>query len=367
MVGFTDHVTNATEETRVRALIEKAAVTSCLEPTDLLTLLRANTWQAESLFSAADDVRKHTVGDAIELWGIIEFSNSCARNCLYCGMRVGNTPIERYRIPVDEILKICETMRGLGINTVLLESGEDRTYTVDALSKMVHEIKKNLGMGVSLSIGERAFSELRALKGAGADHYLLKHETSDASLYERLHPQMSFLERLSYMAELRRLGYGIGGGSLVGFPGQTTSSLVHDVSLFQSLKLDMAVIGPFIPASGTPMEFEGETWRFRRAPAPSSLDKRHTVAEFVLKLLALTRLLVPRALLPSTTALASLLPRGREMGLLAGANMVMLNFTPRQYKELFRVYDDRISTRESAEDALTGVKALAEKLGRNVC
>ncbi len=366
MVGFTDRVANAADETHVRALIEKGSLTSRLEPEEILTLLRANTWLAETLFSAADDVRKRVCGDTIHLTGIVEFSNFCGRNCLYCGMRVGNPLVERYRISADEVLRICGMMRGLGVRSVLLESGEDPVYTVDALCSMVESIRKSTGMEVSLSIGERPLSELDALRQAGAKSCLLKHETADAGLYERLRPQMLFADRLHRTERLRELGYEVCGGSLVGLPGQTIKSLVNDVLLFQSLKLDMAVIGPFIPASGTPMELEGGTWRMRRTLALSVSDKRHTVAEFVLKLLALTRLLLPSTLLPSTTSLASLVPRGREMGLLAGANLVAANFTPVRYKELFRVYDDRISMRENPEDALTSIRTLADKLGRNV-
>jgi biotin synthase len=182
MVGFSDPVIDAADETRVRALIDKAVSTFVLERREILTLLRANTWQAESLFSAADQVRMEAVGNAIHLRGIVEFSNFCGRNCLYCGMRVGNALIERYRIPTDEVVRICETMRDLGIRTVLLESGEDPTYTVDSLCRMVEAIRKSTGLEVSLSIGERPVTELQALKEAGADKYLLKHETSDSTL-----------------------------------------------------------------------------------------------------------------------------------------------------------------------------------------
>ncbi len=367
MVGFTEPAIDAADETRVNALIDKAVCTSVLEREEILALLRANTWQAENLFSAADQVRMETVGDAIHLRGIVEFSNFCGRNCLYCGMRVGNALVERYRIPADEVVRICETMRNLGLNTVLLESGEDASYTVDALCRMVEAIRKNTGLEVSLSVGQRSTAELQALREAGADKYLLKHETSDAKLYERLHPEMCFSDRMRTLNELRKLGYEVGGGSLVGLPGQSIHSLVEDLLLFQGYELDMAVIGPYIPASGTPMELEGGMWLRRHAVSLSVSDKKHTVAEFVLKLIALTRILRPESRIPSTTALASFLPQGREMGLLAGANMVMLNFTPARYKELFRVYDDRISIRETAEDALAAVRALGEKLGRRVC
>jgi biotin synthase len=282
-------------------------------------------------------------------------------------MRAGNALIERYRIPADEVVRICGSIRDLGLKAVLLESGEDPTYTVEALCGMVEAIRSSTGLEVSLSVGDRPAAELRALKEAGADKYLLKHETSDSKLYERLHPEMSLRDRLHRLDELREIGYAVAGGSLVGLPGQTIHSLVEDLLLFQGYEVDTAVIGPYIPASGTPMELEGGTWLLRHALARSVSDKKHTVAEFVLKLIALTRLLLPESSIPSTTALASFLPQGREMGLMAGANMVMLNFTPARYKELFRVYDDRISIRETAGDALAAVRALGERLGRRVC
>jgi len=367
MVGFTEPAIDAADETRVKALIDKAVCTSVLEREEILALLRANTWQAESLFSAADQVRMETVGDTIHLRGIVEFSNFCGRNCLYCGMRVGNALVERYRMPTDEVVRICESMRGLGLKSVLLESGEDPTYTVESLCKMIEAIRKNTELEVSLSVGDRPAAELQALKEAGAGKYLLKHETSDSALYERLHPEMNLSDRMRRLGELKKIGFEVGGGSLVGLPGQSIHSLVEDLLLFQGYEVDMAVIGPYIPASGTPMALEGGTWMRRPTVTLSVFDKKHTVAEFVLKLLALTRLLLPETRIPSTTALASFLPQGREMGLLAGANMVMLNFTPARYKELFRVYDDRISIRETAEDALAAVRTLGDKLGRRVC
>jgi biotin synthase len=334
MVGFTEPAIDVADETRVKTLIDKAVCTSVLEREEILALLRANTWQAENLFSAADQVRMETVGDTIHLRGIVEFSNFCGRNCLYCGMRVGNALIERYRIPADEVVRICESMRNLGLEAVLLESGEDPTYTAEAPVMWSGPSGSTAG-GVALG-RRQAGGRAQALKEAGADKYLLKRLRIPGFTND-------FIPRW-------RLD-GLEPPHLPG-TGQTIHSLVEDLLLFQGYEVDMAVIGPYIPASGTPMELEGGTWLLHHTLARSVSDKKHTVAEFVLKLLALTRLLLPETSIPSTTALASFLPQGREMGLMAGANMVMLNFTPARYKELFRVYDDRISIRETAEDAL---------------
>jgi biotin synthase len=366
MVRFVDNVFDAAQETRIRALIEKAASTSKLERDDILTLLRGNTGQAEGLFAAADEVRRRTVGDGIHLRGLIEFSNFCRRNCLYCGIRAENDQLERYRIPSDEILRICEQMQSLGISTVLLQSGEDPKYACDVLCNLIDKIRKNAGLAITLSVGERPPEEYKAFREAGADKFLLKHDTADSSLYGKLHPRMSFFERLSCLYELKKLGFEVGGGSMVGLPGQTLHSLADDAILLRSLRTDLATIGPFIPAQGTPLAFEGDAWKFRAAPVLSVSNKRETVAEFVLKLLALTRLLLPHVHLVSNTALASLLPQGREIGLRAGANVLLPNFTPARCKELFWVFDDRICMRESPEEAISSIRRLADKLGRYV-
>jgi len=366
MVNFASHIADAAQETRIRALIEKAASTSRLERDEILALLRANTGQAEGLFAAADQVRRRTVGDSIRLMGLLEFSNFCRRNCVYCGIRAENDRLERYRIPSDEMLRICERMRDLGVDAVLLQSGEDPTYACDVLCNLIEKIRKDVGLAVTLSIGERPGKEYGAYKEAGAGGFLLKHETADSSLYSKLHPGMSFFDRLNCLYELKKLGFEVGGGSMVGLPGQSLSSLADDAILLRSLEIDIATIGPFIPAQCTPLALEGERWRFRPAPVLSVSNKKETVAEFVLKLLALTRLLLPNVHLVANTALASLLPQGREIGLRAGANVLLPNFTPPKCKELFWVFDDRICTGETPEETIASIRKLADKLGRQV-
>ncbi|MFH0779188.1 MAG: [FeFe] hydrogenase H-cluster radical SAM maturase HydE [Candidatus Eisenbacteria bacterium] len=346
--------------------MEKAAATSSLARDEILTLLLADMGSAEIVFAAADEARRHEAGEEIRVRGIIEFSNFCRRDCLFCGIRAANSYIQRYRLNEDEILGICERIRTLGIGTVLLQSGEDSEYSSDAVCRLVKRIRENLGLEVTLSIGERPAEEYRAMKEAGAEHYLLRHETADSVLYEKLHPELSLTERIGCLEELKRLGFEVDGGSIVGLPGQSIRSLVSDLLLFKSTKVDMAAIAPFIPARGTPLAFESASGRLGRSSVFSASDKEETVAEFVLKLMALTRLLLPKLQLSSTSALASLLPRGREIGLRAGANVVMINFTPAAYKEMYRVYDDRICTRETGEEAMESLKKLADGLGRHV-
>ena len=366
MVNFARNISDAALETRIRALVEKAASTSRIERDEILTLLRANTGQAECLFAAADSVRRNAVGDSIVLLGLIEFSNYCRRNCFYCGIRAENKDLERYSIPPDEILRICEKMVDLGVYHALLQSGEDPNYTCDELCNLIEKIKSSFSVKITLAIGERKPKDCEALKQAGADGFLLKHHTADSSLYAKLHPGMSFFDRLHCLSHVKELGFEFGGGSMVGLPGQTLHSLADDTILLRSLNVSIATIGPFIAAHGTPLAFEGETWRLRQTPLLSVSNKKETVVEFVLKLIALTRLLLPRVQLVSNTALASLLPRGREMGLLAGANVLLPNFTPTKCKELFGVFDDRICTRETPEEAMASIKILAEKLGRKL-
>lgn len=366
MVNFASHIADAAQETRIRALIEKAVSSSRLERDEILTLLRANTGQAESLFAAADRVRNQSVGNGIELRGLIEFSNFCRRDCLYCGIRAEKQELERYRIPADDIIRTCERIKKLGVGSIILQSGEDLEYSGDLLCKLIEKITHGVGLSVTLSMGERPAGEYRTYRQAGAEKFLLKHVTADSGLYAKLHPGMSFFERLNCFGELRELGFKVGGGSMVGLPGQTLYSLADDAILLKSLGVEMAAVGPFIPAQGTPLALEGDEWKLRPAPHLSVSNKKETVAEFVLKLLALMRLLLPEVSLASNTALTSLLPQGREMGLRAGANVLLPNFTPERWKGLFGVFDNRTSARETPEDTIASIRRLADKLGREV-
>lgn len=240
----------------------------------IISLLRTRSESAlRELFCRADRARKEQVGDEVYLRGLIEFSNHCGRDCLYCGLRASNRRIKRYRMSCTQIFSAAKKVRRLGIRTVVLQSGEDAHYSIEELCRLVKKIKA-LGLAVTLSIGERSYQDYKLLKAAGADRYLLRFETSDPGLYAKLRPGRTLANRLRCLAWLKELGYQVGSGAMVGLPGQTGASIAGDIFLYKRLGLDMIGIGPFIPHPHTPL-----------AKAPQ------TGLEKVLKVLALTRII----------------------------------------------------------------------------
>lgn len=278
------------------------------------------------LMARADAVRGAAVGDAVYVRGIIEFSNNCARNCFYCGLRRANRELVRYRMTPADIMGAVGLLVRNGIYTVVLQSGDDFAWTRDALCRLIQSIKAaHPGLAVTLSVGERPLDDYRAFRESGADRYLLKHETISAALYRRLHPGQNLAHRLAILERLKTLGYQVGTGFIVGLPGQTPEILARDILFLQSFQPEMAGIGPFLPQANTPLA----------GHPPGNL-------EVVLRVLALARLAAPRAHLPATTALATLAPeRGYIEGLRAGCNVIMLNATPERFKRDYRIYDHR--------------------------
>jgi len=296
------------------------------------------------LFKAADIVRRRYCGDEVHLRGIVEFSNYCVRNCLYCGLRRGNDKLRRYRMGVDEVYEVAKRAAGAGLKTIVLQSGEDPYYTLSELCEMVERIK-GLDVAVTLSIGERSYQDYRALRLAGADRYLLKFETSDERLYALLKPDSSYANRFKCLEHLSSLGYQVGAGNMVGLPYQSLDSLADDILLFEELELDMVGIGPFIPHPDTPL---------------GGFDCGKIVA--TLKVVALTRILTRNAHIPATTAVATVDPEGRRKALCCGANVVMPNVTPPVYASDYRIYPKRARW----EDSVTKAKGLVCSLGRSV-
>ena len=290
----------------------------------ILGYLRAE--HADELFARADEVRRTACGDSVYIRGIIEFSNCCARRCLYCGLRSENQQAERYRMKPEEILSAAQAVVDSGIFTLVLQSGDDASYTREVLCGLVHELKRRFPpVAITLSVGERPLDDYAAFKDAGADRYLIKHETINRSLYARLHPGQSWDERMLILWRLREHGFQVGTGCMVGLPGQTMDDLADEIEFFASFQPDMAGIGPFLPQADTPLAAE---------PAGNGL--------LVLKMVALTRLVTRNAHLPVTTALASLDPvEGQVMGLRAGANVIMINGTPDVYRTRYRIYDHK--------------------------
>lgn len=328
-------------------IIKKAEETHDLSKEEIVMLLKSNDFNDE-IYSAADAVRKNYVGDEVHLRGLIEFSNICKRNCLYCGLRRDNKNIERYRLSEEEILDFAKKAVGYGYKTLVLQGGEDDYYTVERLSRIVKEIK-SLGVAITLSIGERSFEEYKVLKDAGADRFLLRIETTDKELYEELDPGMSHDERKRCLSDLRKAGYEVGTGCLVGLPNQTIESLAEDILFFKCIDADMVGIGPFIPNEDTPLK-DAEGGDFEAAR----------------KVMAITRLLLPDINIPATTAMETLNKQGRILALQSGANVVMPNVTEGEYRKLYALYPGKICTGDTPEHCRGCVTGKIVSIDRNV-
>ena len=300
-------------------LINKAKSNHNLNKKEIMTLLENNEINDE-LFKAADKVRKQHVGDEVHLRGLIEFSNICRQNCLYCGLRRDNNSLQRYRLEPETIIEFAKKASSYGYKTVVLQSGEDAFYTVDKMKYIISEIKK-LNIAITLSIGEKSFEEYKAYKEAGADRYLVRIETSDKKLYEEMDPGMSFENRTRCLDDLRKLDFEVGTGCLVGLPGQTLESLADDILFFKTINADMIGIGPFIPNNDTPLK-----------------DAQGGTFELALKVMSITRLLLPDINIPATTAMETLNPNGRVIALQSGANVAMPNVTEGEYRKMYELY-----------------------------
>lgn len=316
---------------------------------ELARLLGADESEEELLFAAADRVRSAAAGDEVHLRALIEFSNHCRRNCLYCGLRRGHAELSRYRLSPAEIIAAAGVAAELGFGTVVLQSGEDQTYTADVLADVSREVKTRWDMAVTLSIGERTESEYARLREAGADRFLLRIETSNPDLYEGLHPDSDWHARLGCLHTLRSLGYQVGSGVMIGLPGQSLEMLADDLLFLRDLDLDMIGVGPFIPHPATPLGGEqgGDLGRS-------------------LRFLALLRLLCPRALIPATTALGTLASAGRWEGLRAGADVVMLNVTPSRYRERYDLYPGKVRAGANGTTTRLEAELVIRRLGRRV-
>lgn len=294
-----------------------------------------NPETAKSLREAAVKLRKQYYGDKVYTRGLIEFTNYCKNNCYYCGIRRGNVHAERYRLSREEILDCCEKGYALGFRTFVLQGGEDPYYTDERMAEIIRSIRRAYpDCAITLSIGEKSYESYKLFKEAGANRYLLRHETASDELYQQLHPaEMLLSHRKQCLYDLKALGYQVGAGFMVGSPGQKTEHLAEDLVFLKELQPQMVGIGPFIPHHET--KFANET-------AGS--------VELTLFLLSVIRILLPKALLPATTALGTMDPRGREKGLEAGANVVMPNLSPVKNRKQYDLYDNKICTGEEAAE-----------------
>ena len=317
------------------------------ELSEIETLLDAKGEQIRQLFAAADRVRRRGVGDSVHLRAIIEFSNHCRKNCLYCGLRRDNRTLPRYRLPVEEIMDAAGRAAGLGYRTVVLQSGEDPYFSAADVARLVEQIKARHDLAVTLSLGERRREAYRIWREAGADRYLLKQETSDPALFAYLKPDGSLQERLQCLRWLRELSYQTGSGNMVGLPGQTTATLARDIALMREMDVEMAGIGPFLPHQDTPL----------RDAAPGKM-------EATLVTLAVTRLCLPRAHLPATTALSTLDPQGHSLALGCGANVIMPNLTPLRVRDKYLIYPQKADIGDDPVQAKKDIEALLAGLAR---
>ncbi|MBQ9045207.1 MAG: [Oscillospiraceae bacterium] len=329
--------------------ITKLERTRDLSDAELLRLLDCTDPEARAfLFSRARSVRERVYGSAVYTRGLIEFTNHCKNDCLYCGIRRGNPNPERYRLTPEEILACTDNGYALGFRTFVLQGGEDLRYTDDVLCALIRAIKeRHPDCAVTLSIGEKSRESYAAYYAAGADRYLLRHETASAAHYARLHPpEMSFDNRMRCLRDLKDIGYQVGCGMMVGSPFQTPEDLLKDLRFLQRFQPHMVGIGPFIPQHDTPLG-----------------DQPAGTLELTLLLLSIIRLLLPNVLLPATTALGTIHPRGRELGLQAGANVVMPNLSPTAVRKNYLLYDNKICTDHEAAECIGCLRQRVAAIG----
>lgn len=333
-------------------LVDKLTETQSLTKEEIVLLINGITPQlSEYLFSEARKVREKYYGKDVYVRGLIEFTNYCKNDCYYCGIRKSNKNASRYRLTMEEIMKCCRIGYDLGFRTFVLQGGEDPEYSDEKIIELIWAIKKDFpDCALTLSVGERMYEAYAAFFGAGADRYLLRHETAAPEHYRRLHPpKMSCEERKKSLFKLKKLGFQTGAGFMVGSPWQTPEYIAEDLLFLKELQPDMIGIGPFLPHHETPFAEMGK----------GSL-------ELTLFLLGMLRLLFPKVLLPATTALGTVNPRGRELGILAGANVVMPNLSPVDVRKKYLLYDDKICTGDEAAECHHCMQRRMESIGYRV-
>ena len=322
------------------------------EYSDILEIIKNKDDEADRyLFEKADSVRQNVYGRDVYIRGLIEFTNYCKNDCLYCGIRASNKNAERYRLTDEDILSCCKNGYEFGFRTFVLQGGEDPYYTDGKICEIVYQIKTTFAdCAVTLSIGEKSKETYKRFYDAGADRYLLRHETASEGHYNRLHPdKMSFKNRISCLYNLKEIGFQVGAGFMVGSPFQTVENLANDLVFLREFNPHMVGIGPFIPHSETPF----------------SNFERGTLRD-TLVMVALTRLILPNALIPATTALGTIDPCGRELGLKAGANVVMPNLSPVKVRKLYDLYENKICTGEEAAECKSCLESRVRSAGYEI-
>ncbi|GHV83186.1 [FeFe] hydrogenase H-cluster radical SAM maturase HydE [Spirochaetia bacterium] len=316
---------------------------------ELLRLITTNDQNdMNELFAAARSVRETHYGKEVFFRGLIEFTNYCKNDCLYCGIRRSNKNVERYRLTLAQILQCCQMGSMLGYHTFVLQGGEDPYFNDDRITEMISAIHKEYpDHAITVSIGERSRESYEKIFSAGAARYLLRHESANNEHYCKLHPaEMSLANRKKCLFELKEIGFQVGAGFMVGAPYQTPENLLDDLHFLRELQPAMIGIGPFIPQADTPFANEGG----------GSLEQ-------TLRMVALSRLMIPKALIPATTALGTINPFGREKALNAGANVVMPNLSPKEYRKLYALYDNKICTGDEAAECLVCMQGRIHRAG----
>jgi biotin synthase len=349
LANLSEYIQPPDNSREITDLIDCLAAYHSLTFEDLVYLLDNRTPEAaEYLFAKARDAREQYYGQEVFTRGLIEFTNYCRNDCYYCGIRASNAKADRYRLTDEQILQSCRNGHELGFRTFVLQGGEDPHFTPQKIASLIFRIRTDFpDCAVTLSLGEHPKNDYALWFKAGAERYLLRHETHNADHYASLHPaRMSVGHRLQCLNNLKDIGYQVGCGFMVGSPGQTTAHLAEDLLFIKDFSPQMAGIGPFIPHHDTPLKGE----------KPGSL-------ELTLFLLSLIRLLVPWILLPATTALGPISPTGRELGILAGANVVMPNLSPVSVRSKYLLYDNKICTGEEAAECRFCLNKRLEKIG----
>lgn len=336
----------------MNGLVKKLYETGSLTDGELIQLIETDDKNtAEALRRKADEIRQKYYGKKVFLRGLIEISSYCRNDCLYCGIRRSNKSAERYRLEYEDILECAEAGYKLGFRTFVMQGGEDGYFSDDYMCRIICALKEKYPeCAVTLSLGERSYESYKRMKEAGADRYLLRHETADNDLYSRLHPdEMSLENRKQCLYNLRELGYQVGAGFMVGVPFQTTENLVSDIRFLQDLQPQMIGIGPFIPHKDTPFK-----------------NEKSGTLELTLRILGILRLMFPKVLLPATTALGTVSPDGRELGLKTGCNVVMPNLSPVDVRKKYSLYDNKICTGEEAAECRNCLQRRIEAAGYQV-
>ncbi len=335
---------------RMITLINRIAGEGTASLKEVESLLGCQGGDLKALYAAADRVRHETVGDEIYLRGIIEFSNYCRKSCDYCGIRGPNRTVQRDRMTMEEIVETaCEAER-LGNTTVVLQSGEDLWFTADRIVEMVQAIRRQAGVAITLSIGERPYKELVRFKEAGCDRYLLRFETSDRDLFGRIHPDDDFDERIQCLHNLHEAGIQVGSGFMIGLPGGGLAAIARDILFATGLTLDMIGCGPYLSHPDTPL-----------AGGPVLQDQ-----EVYFKTIAILRLLNPFAHIPATTAFDALFEGGRDLVLTRGANVFMPNVTPQKFRALYQLYPNKPCVDEDSGQCSVCVMGRVARLGRSI-